>query len=102
MIEFLAKWVAAAFLLGFAWPARRAERGRAVGLFLAVLGLLAFEAGVEESLLELTCAVLLALETRRLKGRREALLATIGAGGASLVLVTFAARQLVAAARSLL
>lgn len=66
MSEFLAKWVAAAFLLGFAWNARRAHRGRALGLLLAALALLAFEVGLEESLLEIACAALLVLEVRRL------------------------------------
>jgi hypothetical protein len=95
--EFVAKWVAAAFLLGFAWRARRVERGRALGLFLAALALLAFEVGLEESLLEIACAALLAREARMRPGAagrpgRVALAITCAA------LVFFAARPWVAAA----
>jgi hypothetical protein len=96
--EFLAKWVAAAFLLGFAWSARRARRGRALGLFLAALALLAFEVGLEESLLEIACAALLVFEVRRLEpdGSRRA--AWIGVGLTCAALLFFAVRPWVAAA----
>ncbi len=98
MSEFVAKWVAAAFLLGFAWSARRTERGRALGLLLAALALLAFVAGFEESVLEIACAALLVLEVRRLApgGSRRA--GWIGVGITCAALLVFAVWPWVAAA----
>ena len=110
MIEFLAKWVAAACLLGFAWDAVRgaappagrvARRRRAVGLVLAAFALLAFEVGVEESLLELACAALLAGQVRRLpRGAGRAVIAVVVAAS-GLAMSYFALRGLAAAARAL-
>lgn len=98
MIELLVKWLAGAFLLGFAWAFRRVERRRATGLLLAALGLLAFEVGIEESLLELACAALLVHELARRPASDRAL---VGAGviPVGLGLVYFALRPWVALLR---
>jgi hypothetical protein len=90
--EFLAKWVAAAYLLGLAWGIRRGERRRAVGLFLASLALLAFEVGVEESLLELTCAALLVIEASRVRDGGKRIAGVLAAAAVGLALVYFALR----------
>ena len=97
MSEFLAKWVAAAFLLGFAWRVR-ARRGRALGLFLAALALLAFEVGLEESLLELACAALLAREARAMKPGGHRGLGWVAVATTCAALAFFAVRPWVAAA----
>ncbi|HEY7462304.1 MAG TPA: hypothetical protein VIC59_10570 [Gemmatimonadota bacterium] len=102
MSEFVAKWVAAAFLLGFAWSARGTERRRALGLVLASLALLAFETGVEESALEIGCAALLALEVRRLAPGESRRAGWIGVGITCAALLVFAVWPwLAAAARAL-
>ena len=98
MSEFLAKWVAAAFLLRFAWSARRAQRGRALGLFLAALALLAFEVGLEESMLEVACAALLVFEVRRLEPGASRRATWVGVGITCASLLFFAVRPWVAAA----
>ena len=90
MTEFLAKWAAAALLLRFAWDVRRRRR-RAVGLVLAAFALLAYEVGLEESLLEAVCAVLAVREgarVRRVSGRAAALVVAIVV---ALALIYFAA-----------
>ena len=97
MSEFVAKWVAAAFLLGFAWRAWRSRRGGALGLFLAALALLAFEVGLEESLLEIACAALLVREARTQPGT-SGRLGWLAVAATCAALVLFATWPWVAAA----
>jgi hypothetical protein len=92
MTEFLAKWIAAAFLLAFAWAGRRSRR-RAGWTFTLTLALLGFEIGVLESVLEMLAAGVLAVEALA-KGRARGRVVRVGALAAAAALVWFSLRPL--------
>jgi hypothetical protein len=94
VIEFLAKWIAAAFLLSFAWEARRTSRRRAVWTFALTLMLLGYEVGLVESALEAAAACLLALEASRNGRAGRRLAVSAGALAAAAALAWFAVRPL--------
>jgi hypothetical protein len=92
--EFLGKWVAAAFLLSFAWAERRRSRRRAGWTFALTLALLGFEVGLVESVLEAAAAAVLGWEASRNGGEGRSLALSAGALAAAGVLAWFAVRPL--------